>query len=94
LGEKIAKVDPAVLTPELRSMSDLVAESVSQRCFQTILTGALAVTAILLAAIGIYGVVTFAVLERRWEIGIRNALGADYRNVKLLMFRQGNDSGL
>ncbi len=89
LREKIWKVDPGMPVPEPRTMSEVVSNSVAQRRFQTMLIAVFAGIALLLAAIGTYGVVAYAVLQRRREIGIRIALGADPREIRDLMLGRG-----
>jgi predicted permease len=89
LRRAVAGTDPEVPVPEVRTLADLVGKSARQRQFQTTLFVIFAVSAVLLAAIGIYGVVAYAVLQRRMEIGLRIALGADARNVVRLVFQHG-----
>lgn len=89
LGRAIAKVDAEIPVPETRTISELIGKSTGQRRFQTALFTVFALTAVLLAAIGVYGVVAFSVLQRMREIGLRVALGADARDVMQLVFRYG-----
>ncbi|MGC2109334.1 MAG: ABC transporter permease [Candidatus Korobacteraceae bacterium] len=71
------------------TMDNLLAASEAQRRFALILFEAFALVALLLAATGIYGVLSGSVTERTREIGIRSALGASPKNILGLVFRQG-----
>jgi predicted permease len=85
----LQSIDPEIPAPKMRSMEEIVSESVSQRRFQMTLAAAFAASALLLAALGIYGVVAYGVTLRRREIGIRVALGARTSQVRRLILRQG-----
>ena len=89
LRQAISRLDPDVTSDPLRPMQDVIANSVQTRLFQTSLLSAFALVAVLLAAIGIYGVVAYTILQRRKEIGVRVALGANAKDVSQLVFRTG-----
>ena len=84
----IRSVDADVPLPELRTMQEVLAESLAQRRFQMLLILAFAGTALLLAALGIYGVVSYSVTRRRSEMGVRMALGAAAPDLCAMVIRQ------
>ena len=85
----IWSIDRDVPVPQMKTMRQVITASVAQRRFQTMLLAGFAVAALLLAVIGIYGVISYAVNRRRNEIGIRMALGADAGNVSRMVLGQG-----
>jgi putative ABC transport system permease protein len=81
-------VDPDVPLADMRTMQEVLEQSVAQRSFQMRLAAAFAATALLLAALGIYGVVSYSVARRTNEIGIRMALGAQAFQLYRMVLRQ------
>ena len=74
---------------DVRSMEDVVSRSVSRQQFNMLLMTVFASSALLLAAIGIYGLMAYSVEQRTQEIGIRLALGANTGDVRRMVIRQG-----
>jgi putative ABC transport system permease protein len=85
----VAGLDPSLPVVKLRSVEDVFAESIGRPRLLAQLLAIFAGLAILLAAIGSYGVLAYMVTERRREIGIRMALGADRASVLRMILSQG-----
>jgi len=89
LASQIHAVDPNVVVYDIRTMQERLHDSLARQRFSSTMLGAFAVFALLLAAIGLYGVMSHLVTQSTRDIGVLVALGARPGNILRLVVRQG-----
>lgn len=89
LAEEIRRQDPGLPIPEVKPLERVLQTSVDPSRFVMLLMTVFSVLALTIAAVGIYGILSYTVSRRRREIGIRLALGAEPRTIRRMVVRQG-----
>jgi putative ABC transport system permease protein len=89
IRDRIRQVDPDVPASSIRTMEDRLSASLAQPRLQAVVLGTFAGLALLLAGVGIYGVMSYAARQRTREIGIRMAIGASSRAILTLLLGRG-----
>jgi putative ABC transport system permease protein len=89
IRQAVRETDPNQPVSDMKSMDQRIAESLGPQRFAANLLAVFAVLAVLLTAVGLYGLISYSVAQRTNEIGIRTALGADRADILQLVLRQG-----
>ena len=89
IREQVKALDPEVPVYHGKKLEDYVTASVAQRRFTGLLCAVFAIAGVLLAIVGLYGVMSYTVAQRTHEIGVRVAVGAERRDILRLVLRQG-----
>jgi ABC-type antimicrobial peptide transport system permease subunit len=89
VAKAIRQVDGRLPLGKVLPMDKLLADSISRQNFNMLLLSILAASALLLAAIGVYGIMSYSVQQQTKDIGIRIALGADKNTILAMILRQG-----
>ncbi|HUE89100.1 MAG TPA: ABC transporter permease [Vicinamibacterales bacterium] len=89
LQREIAAVDRAITLAEVTTLDAVLSDATAQPRFRTLLLATVAALALVIAGVGVYGVIAYSVSQRLGEIGVRMAVGADARRIRTMVLREG-----
>jgi predicted permease len=89
LIRKLRELDPTITVVDVQTMEDRMSQSMARQRFATLMLGSFAVFALILAVVGVYGVMASLVTQGAHDIGVRMALGAGRRSILMMVLRQG-----
>ena len=89
LARKLRELDPTITVSDMQTMTERMDTSMARQRFSTLMLGAFALFALVLAVVGVYGVMSHLVAQGAHDIGVRMALGAERRRILTMVLRQG-----
>jgi ABC-type antimicrobial peptide transport system permease subunit len=89
LARKLRELDPTMTVSDMQTMTDRMSTSMARQRFSTLMLGAFALFALVLAVVGVYGVMSHLVAQGAHDIGVRMALGAERRGILMMVLGQG-----